>query len=569
MSSWSAATTPPKKPNYKVRFRHGVFPDVESQATRADIKKYDYFFGDGQRWVGTPSKGMFVFLASHSIDMTHANTTIVVDFVDESTLVADDSEGSGSASSRRPTRHLTQSRISEITRGPERRRNAQSTERASQTSGSARNSQLFVPEAAQQDSPPSWQVPSHIRRHTSPDSSLDEPVSVDWPSHISSRQPEIALNSSTQATWPISDPIEAHLFRFWVDKVSESLDLTSPQSVFKEVIPKLALKNTMLMNAIFMTSAQHVLRFDPFFPTRPYMYHDRILQSLIPYLAEKGRIEDEGTLVAAILLRAFEEFHAGTRGQTVLSTFELFYGPEGWLLDMSSPVVQSCLLVHVHAEVGEALLNPGKLRIDYESFILPALVSPLDDISWGNRILWLSARVLQWVERGSHAPDEWWYLCSLVDEWEEKRPISFDAFFYQMEDPETVGYFPELWFSSAGHADANQHLRICRIALAANRPDGEVQGLHRDMSDEVLKGLKETVAIARCDTRGISAPWKAAHTVHKFAELLRDDADRIKMINFLEEVNAMGMPTSATIEHLKEQWGWGWNHYPRAISPSA
>ena len=61
MSSWSAATAPPKKSNYKVRFRHGVFPDVESQATRADIKKYDYFFGDGQRWVGTPSKGTFVF----------------------------------------------------------------------------------------------------------------------------------------------------------------------------------------------------------------------------------------------------------------------------------------------------------------------------------------------------------------------------------------------------------------------------------------------------------------------------------------------------------------------------
>ena len=101
-------------------------------------------------------------------------------------------------------------------------------------------------------------------------------------------------------------------------------------------------------------------------------------------------------------------------------------------------------------------------------------------------------------------------------------------------------------------ADANQHLRICRITLAANRPDGEVQGLHRDMSEEILKGLKETVAIARCDTRGISAPWKAAHTVHKFAGLLSRDLDRNKMINFLEEVNTMGMPTAASIEHLKE-----------------
>ncbi|EMD66734.1 hypothetical protein COCSADRAFT_301721 [Bipolaris sorokiniana ND90Pr] len=49
----------PKKTNYRVRFRHGVFPDAEGQATRADIKKYDYFFAAGQRWVGTEGKCMF------------------------------------------------------------------------------------------------------------------------------------------------------------------------------------------------------------------------------------------------------------------------------------------------------------------------------------------------------------------------------------------------------------------------------------------------------------------------------------------------------------------------------
>lgn len=65
----------------------------------------------------------------------------------------------------------------------------------------------------------------------------------------------------------------------------------------------------MLMNAILMTSAQHVLRHDPHFPAGPYVYHDRILQDLIPYLAEKGRIEDEATLVTAMLLRTFEEYH--------------------------------------------------------------------------------------------------------------------------------------------------------------------------------------------------------------------------------------------------------------------
>ncbi|KAI4953095.1 hypothetical protein J4E86_006634 [Alternaria arbusti] len=51
MSAPWSESAPRRKANYKVRFRHGVYPDLESQATRADIKKYDYFFGAAQRWV--------------------------------------------------------------------------------------------------------------------------------------------------------------------------------------------------------------------------------------------------------------------------------------------------------------------------------------------------------------------------------------------------------------------------------------------------------------------------------------------------------------------------------------
>ncbi|KAI4640093.1 hypothetical protein J4E93_008893 [Alternaria ventricosa] len=206
-----------------------------------------------------------------------------------------------------------------------------------------------------------------------------------------------------------------------------------------------------------MISGQCILRFDPYFPTRPYDYHERLLGSLIPYIAEKGQIEDEATLVAAMLLRNFEDFHAGTQGQSHLSTFELFYGPEGWVFDMASPVVQAALVLHVHTEVSQALLNQPSLRIDYENFILPALISPVDEVSWGNRILWLTARILQWAQRSVRTMAEWQYLRSLVDEWERRRPASFDAFFYQEGNAHSVGGSPELWFSSACHVGR----RVC------------------------------------------------------------------------------------------------------------
>jgi hypothetical protein len=65
----------------------------------------------------------------------------------------------------------------------------------------------------------------------------------------------------------------------------------------------------MLLNSILMLSSHHINRANASFDAKPYMYHQRLLQELIPYLADHGRIHDEGTLVAAVLLSAFEEFH--------------------------------------------------------------------------------------------------------------------------------------------------------------------------------------------------------------------------------------------------------------------
>ena len=170
--------------------------------------------------------------------------------------------------------------------------------------------------AVSADNQASVDAPWQIQQHMSPGpgslsnySSLDEPSPIDSQSDGPSPQPYPTANTSSHALWPLSDPIEAHLFRFWVEQASATFDMTNPAAVFKETVPRLALENPMLMNAILMISAQLVMRYDPHFPARPYVYHDRILQDLIPYLAERGRIDDEATLVTAILLRTFEEFH--------------------------------------------------------------------------------------------------------------------------------------------------------------------------------------------------------------------------------------------------------------------
>ena len=109
--------------------------------------------------------------------------------------------------------------------------------------------------------------------------------------------------------WPLSDPIEAHLFRVFVDGFARRWDSYNSHDVFTTQVPQMALANPMLLDAILMKAAQTISRIDTSFPAKPYMYHERLVQQLIPYLANHGQILDEATLVAAILLRGFEEFH--------------------------------------------------------------------------------------------------------------------------------------------------------------------------------------------------------------------------------------------------------------------
>ena len=302
--------------NYRVRFRHGVYPKQEGEATRADIKKYDYFFPSEQPWVSSPGDGMSHPHCVSLMPLMHN----AVDFIDESAQVAADlgsAEHSRASESirRAPTRLLrtrTAERVPQVT--------SRSIPRATQMGirpGSCLASSMSSASEAPSTASSS---PTHAnfqhRRHNSPAtssmSSPDGSSSIDWQHETCTSSPLHSVSTS-RATWPLSDPIEAHLFRVFVDTHAPRWDTTSSYSVFEKVVPQMALTNSMLLNAVFMTASQIVCRTDASFPAKPFSYHERVLQDLIPYLADHGRIRDEPTLVAAMLLRGFEESFGASR----------------------------------------------------------------------------------------------------------------------------------------------------------------------------------------------------------------------------------------------------------------
>lgn len=242
---------------------------------------------------------------------------VAVEFVDESAQIVEEMEGYAvdqPGSSKRLSQFMTRKKtVAELPQGASRR-SAKISDLAIRAGNDTSNNLVPTLVASGETASSPWWIATHP--HDWPGSfasesanSAEESLSSSWDTSLICTSPCSFHAHENGVKWPLADPVEAHLFRFWMEKAAAWWNITSPEKVFSDHAPILALNNPMLLNAIFMISAQHIVRFEPGFPARPYLYHDRILRHLIPYLSEKGRIEDEATLLVAILLRSFEEFH--------------------------------------------------------------------------------------------------------------------------------------------------------------------------------------------------------------------------------------------------------------------
>jgi hypothetical protein len=240
-------------------------------------------------------------------------TRCLVDFVDESAQVAVDlGHGSAGESKRRPSRRMLRTRTAERIPQTPSSTSSQPIEISIRPAAYAVGTTVSSGPPSTISGSPMFTVSQH-QGHASPAassiSSLEGNALVDWPRDAPPSSGHPNVRELQHMPWPLSDPIEAHLFRVFVDTFAPRWDTNNSHHVFGRLVPQMALKNPMLLNAVLMKASQTICHIDASFPAKPFAYHERVLQGLIPYLANHGRIQDEATLVAAILLRGFEEFH--------------------------------------------------------------------------------------------------------------------------------------------------------------------------------------------------------------------------------------------------------------------
>ena len=68
--------------------------------------------------------------------------------------------------------------------------------------------------------------------------------------------------------------------------------------------------------------------------------------------------------------------------------------------------------------------------------------------------------------------------------------------------------------------------------------------------------LKELVALGRCNGHNMPALFLASNALYAFGSTIDDHFDRVKMIEFLEEAEAVGWQTKSAMRRLASSWGW-------------
>lgn len=137
-----------------------------------------------------------------------------------------------------------------------------------------------------------------------------EPIqeAVEEETHVTSpqRRPDKEARDPTSA-WPLTDPTEVELMRFFVDEVSRRFDICDSKRHFALVAPWRAAFCPPLLAAIFALSARCMSRtkgFDPYVSNR---YFQRCLNDLIPLLDTSEALRNQDLFAAIVLLRTLEE----------------------------------------------------------------------------------------------------------------------------------------------------------------------------------------------------------------------------------------------------------------------
>ncbi|KAJ5973141.1 uncharacterized protein N7479_003059 [Penicillium vulpinum] len=243
---------------------------------------------------------------------------------------------------------------------------------------------------------------------------------------------------------------EASLMRYFIQKLAPWADVCDIHSHFSTEVPRRALENNMVLQAILALSARHDAILANSRDWEASAYHGQCLRLLIAALDQAETNCDENMLITVVILRIYEELENKTDqkfhllGSNRLVNLVTRSASSG---GMAEAVSWQFLRQAIYASV----VQYQPLQLDLQNYERSSMFHRHDDAACANRIIYYCARILQLCcDAPEHVlgQDTWRQISDSVNEWNQTKSTTWQPIRYQASSVAAGRPFPEIWMIS-------------------------------------------------------------------------------------------------------------------------
>ncbi|KAF2963828.1 hypothetical protein GQX73_g9735 [Xylaria multiplex] len=405
---------------------------------------------------------------------------------------------------------------------------------------------------------------------------------------------------------------EACLLQCFVQHLANAFDTTDKHRAYREIVPREARRNPLLLNAICTAAAGYLTILKSARNTEGIItfngiplaslsrestihYHNACISYMMNYINHQTSRSDD-ILVAIPILRYHEQVDTnltGSDSETYTNALKavLRFEQSNFLTPFSivnnthdyshikvleeSALRRSACLIALRQEIWGVLCyhRPFRLSLPTQGFIDLNISdkSDYDEYNWTNHIIIWVAYVLKYCfgsenEAGSTEDSRetavlWESLQAFEKEWETLTPNPLDPFYYQERDPEKGQFFPIIWQSNDCRVIGMQHVELARIVLTVHESKHQFLGLGAAAAtraiEHKLRSSTRIICGLALSHRIQSAMTSASIAVSLCGEHFHNPREQdalLELMGTIEREHAW--PTSSIVCSLRTAWAY-------------
>ncbi|KJZ74269.1 hypothetical protein HIM_06275 [Hirsutella minnesotensis 3608] len=365
----------------------------------------------------------------------------------------------------------------------------------------------------------------------------------------------------TGLQFPFKDPKAARYLIHFIHKLSPWVDICDPARHFATEVPKRVCQFPLLAFSLLAFSSRQVSCKTGVLDSACEAYYANALRVLIPLLDDPVQSVSENTLASIVLLRLYEEFSDVDSGTHLLGSARILamassFAAQGGLGEAASWIV-------LRQNLYVSLASRAHVRMDLEQYRSSGLFLGSDDGSFANRAVLLCSQVLSrtMCSDTTITQQEWAQLDHEASKWFESVPPAFRPYYTEDSSPESSGHvFPVILLTRPAHVLGYQHFYLARILLTVFDPRQWQPSLRTfrqryKAEESALCDIRSFLGLAMSNPKVMTATFTAHHALHACGSLIRDAAERERVLGFLNEVSAeTGWRSQKLTEKLRAEW---------------